>query len=163
MVLTDFIEGYCIISPAKHVVIASKACSLTRVSHSAYKKCCISFRSHQQGILFECLTRERTYILSNVFLKFSEFALLQGEEHPFSNKYRATVSSILTDYLSSEYIANTSIEKLVDFVNKKSRKKISVPQMIQQAARNSYRLDKCLYELLTTSIACSFKCIQVFE
>lgn len=117
--------------------------------------------------IVECLTREKTYMLSNVFLKFSEFALLQGEEHPFSNKYGATASSILTEFLSSEDIANTSIEELVDFVNRKSRKRISNPQMtaeiLQQAARNSYRLDKCLYEPLTTSIACSFNCIQAFD
>ena len=117
--------------------------------------------------IVECLTREKTYMLSNVFLKFSEFALLQGNEHPFSDKYGATASSILTQFLSSEDIANASIEDLVDFVSTKSRKRISNPQItaeiLQQAARNSYRLDKCLYEPLTTSIACSFNCIQAFE
>ena len=117
--------------------------------------------------IVECLTREKTYMLSNVFLKFSEFALLNGDEHPFSDKYGATASSILTEFLSSEDIANAPIETLVDFVNTKSRKRISNPQItaeiLQQAARNSYRLDKCLYEPLTTSIACSFNCIQAFE
>lgn len=117
--------------------------------------------------IVECLTREKTYMLSNVFLKFSEFALLQGNEHPFSDKYGATASSILTQFLSSEDIANASIEELVNFVSAKSRKRISNPQItaeiLQQAARNSYRLDKCLYEPLTTSIACSFNCIQAFE
>lgn len=117
--------------------------------------------------IVECLTREKTYMLSNVFLKFSEFALLQGDEHPFSNKYGATASAILTDYLSSEEIANASIDELVEFVNKKSRKRIGDPTqtvaILQQAARNSYRLDKCLYEPLTTSIACSFNCIKAFE
>ena len=117
--------------------------------------------------IVECLTREKTYMLSNVFLKFSEFALLQGDEHPFCDKYGATASSILTQFLSSEDIANASIEELVDFVSTKSRNRISNPQItaeiLQQAARNSYRLDKCLYEPLTTSIACSFNCIQAFE
>jgi Transposase/Transposase IS116/IS110/IS902 family len=117
--------------------------------------------------IVECLTREKTYMLSNVFLKFSEFALLSGDEHPFSNKYGATASAILTDFLSSEDIANASIEELVAFVSKKSRNRIVDPEqtvaILQQAARNSYRLDKCLYEPLTTSIACSFNCIQAFE
>lgn len=117
--------------------------------------------------IIEALTREKTYMLSNVFLKFSEFALLQGEDHPLSNKFWATASSILTEFLSSEDIANASIETLVDFVSTKSRKRISNPKLtaeiLQQAARNSYRLDKCLYEPLTTSIACSFNCIQAFE
>lgn len=117
--------------------------------------------------IVECITREKTYMLSNVYLKFSEFALLQGDEHPFSDKYGATASSILMEFLSAEDIANASVESLVDFINTKSRKKISDPNMtteiLQQAARNSYRLDKCLYEPLTTSIACSFNCIQAFE
>lgn len=117
--------------------------------------------------IVECLTREKTYMLSNVFLKFSEFALLKGDEHPFSNKYGATAASILTDFLSSEDIANASIEELVEFVNTKSHKRITDPlqtaDILQQAARNSYRLDKCLYEPLTISIACSFNCIQAFE
>ncbi|EDK35764.1 Predicted transposase [Clostridium kluyveri DSM 555] len=44
--------------------------------------------------IVDCLTREKTYMLSNVFLKFSEFALLQGIQHPFSDKYGATASSL---------------------------------------------------------------------
>lgn len=34
--LMDFSEGYCFTPPAKHIVIAYLACSLTRVSYSAY-------------------------------------------------------------------------------------------------------------------------------
>ncbi len=41
----------------------------------------------------ECITREKTYILNNIFLKFSEFAMLNNDEHPFSNKYGATANS----------------------------------------------------------------------
>lgn len=115
----------------------------------------------------ECLAREKTYMLSNIFLKFSEFALLDANDHPFSNKYGATASGILTEYMSTEDIANASIDDLVDFINKRSRGRIGDPEqtveILQQAARNSYRLDKCLYEPLTTSIACSFNCIQAFS
>lgn len=115
----------------------------------------------------ECLAREKTYMLSNIFLKFSEFALLDGANHPFSNKYGATASAILTDYMSTEDIANSEIDDLVEFINKKSKGRIGDPvqtaEILQQAARNSYRLDKCLYEPLTTSIACSFNCIQAFN
>ena len=41
---------------------------------------------------------EKTYMLNNIFLKFSEFAMLGKEEHPFSNKYGATAEAILTEY-----------------------------------------------------------------
>lgn len=115
----------------------------------------------------EYLVREKTYILSNIFLKFSEFALLDASDHPFSNKYGSTASGILTEYMSTEVIANASIDDLVAFINKRSRGRIGNPEqtveILQQAARNSYRLDKCLYEPLTTSIASSFNCIKAFN
>jgi hypothetical protein len=115
----------------------------------------------------QCIAREKTYLLNNIFLKFSEFAMLNKEEHPFSNKYGATAEAILTEYLSTEDLVNTSIEDLVNFVSTKSRGRISNPvetaELLKLAARNSYRLDKCLYEPLTISISCSFNCIKAFE
>lgn len=115
----------------------------------------------------ECIAREKTYMLNNIFLKFSQFALLDKEEHPFSNKYGATAEAILTDYLSTEDIVNASIDELVAFISSKSRGRIADPEqttyLLQKAARDSYRLDKCLYEPLTISIACSFNCISAFK
>lgn len=52
--------------------------------------------------LAKVLTREKTYMLSNVFLKFSEFPLLDKDDKPFSNGFGATASSVLTDFLSTE-------------------------------------------------------------
>lgn len=115
----------------------------------------------------ECIAREKTYMLNNIFLKFSEFAMLRNGEHPFSNKYGATAESVLTEYLTNEDIINASTEELVGFINKKSRCRIADPeetaQILKTAARNSYRLDKCLYEPLTISISSSFNCISSFE
>lgn len=108
----------------------------------------------------ECIAREKTYILNNIFLKFSEYALLRNGEHPFSNKYGATAEAILTEFTTNEDIVNSSIEDLVAFINSKSKGRIVDPEetasIVQAAARNSYRLDKCLYEPLTISIASSY-------
>lgn len=115
----------------------------------------------------ECIAREKTYLLNNVFLKFSEFAMLKNEEHPFSNKYGATAEAILTEFMTNEDLINSSTEELIEFINTKSRGRISDPDetatLLQTAARNSYRLDKCLYEPLTVSISSSFNCISAFE
>ncbi|MGE1061259.1 IS110 family transposase [Megasphaera paucivorans] len=115
----------------------------------------------------ECIAREKTYMLNNIFLKFSEYALLNKDEHPFSNKYSATAQAILTEYTTNEDLVNSSVAELVDFVNSKSRGRIADPEetakILQAAARNSYRLDTCLYEPLTISIASSFNCISSFE
>lgn len=115
----------------------------------------------------ECIAREKTCLLNNIFLKFSEFSLLGKGEHPFSNKYGATAKAILTDYLSTEELVSTPVEDLITFVSSKSRGRIADPaqtaELLQAAARNSYRLDKCLYEPLTVSISCSFNCIRAFD
>lgn len=63
--------------------------------------------------LVDYLAREKTYMLSNVFLKFSEFATLIKKDHPFANKYGATASAVLTDFLSNEQITEASIEELI--------------------------------------------------
>lgn len=115
----------------------------------------------------ECIAREKTYMLNNIFLKFSEFAMLKNEEHPFSNKYGATAEAVLTEFLTNEDLVNSSTEELIEFINNKSRGRISDPvetaALLQSAANNSYRLDKCLYEPLTVSISSSFNCISAFE
>lgn len=113
------------------------------------------------------LTREKTYMLSNVFLKFSELSKVHDEDAPFSNNYGATAAAVLTEYLSAEDIANTSLEELVDFICKKSRNRFSEPEttakLLQKAARDSYRLEKVLYEPLTIAVASSFNLIFAYN
>lgn len=114
-----------------------------------------------------CLSREKTYMLSNIFLKFSEFSILDDDQQPFSNNYGTTAASILTDFLSTEDIATMPIEALIEHICKKGKNRFVNPEhtasLLQQAARNSYRLDKCLYEPLTISIASSFNLISAYE
>ncbi len=115
--------------------------------------------------IVECITREKTYMISNMFLKFSEFTV--SNNSPFSNNYGKTAESILTEFLSLEEITNLSLEELVDFICLKGKNRFSNPvdtvQLLKTAARNSYRLDACLYEPLTISLASSFNCIKAFE
>ncbi len=67
-------------------------------------------------------------MLNNIFLKYSEYALLRDGEHPFSNKYSATAEAILTEFTTNEDIVNSSIEDLVAFINAKSRGRIAAPE-----------------------------------
>jgi transposase len=115
----------------------------------------------------ECIAREKTYVLNNIFLKFSEFALLRDEEHPFSDKYSATAEAILTEYMTNDDIIEAPFEDLVALISSKSRGRITYPEetakILQAAARGSYRLDKCISEPITLSISSSFNCIRAFE
>ena len=115
--------------------------------------------------IVECITREKTYMISNMFLKFSQLAVDGGS--PFSNNYGATAEAVLTEFLSLEEITDMPLDALVDYICQKSRNRFTNPEqtaaILQKAARDSYRLDKCLYEPLTISIASSFNCISAFE
>ena len=117
--------------------------------------------------LAECLTREKTYMVSNLYLKFSELQLLEGEDKPFSNLYGATSSAVLTEFMSPQEIIDASEEELLSFLADKSRNRISdlskTSELLQKAARDSYRLDKCMYEPLNISLASSFNCIHAFQ
>lgn len=115
--------------------------------------------------IIECITREKTYMLSNMFLKFSELTI--AEESAFSNNYGATAEAVLTEFLSLEEIQSMPLADLVEFICEKSRNRFTNPEktakILQKAAKDSYRLDKCLNEPLTISIASSFNCITAFE
>lgn len=103
-----------------------------------------------------------------MFLKFSELCVASNDlEKPFSDNFGATASAVLTDFLSPENILSMSIDELVEFICEKSNNCFDNPlntaKLLKQAAKNSYRLDQCLYEPLTVYIASSFNYIQAFE
>jgi transposase len=116
--------------------------------------------------LAESTAREKSYMLTNIFLKFSELAL-SIEDHPFSNTFGATAEAVLKEFLSTDDIIERTPQELADFVNEKGRGHFADPEhtakLLRQAATNSYKLDKCLYEPLTISIASSFNCVSAFE
>ena len=58
-------------------------------------------------------------MVSNIYLKFSELAVLDKDEQPFSNTYGATSAAVLTEFLSLDDITYSSIEDLVAFVSAK--------------------------------------------
>lgn len=117
--------------------------------------------------LSECITREKSYMVTNLFLKFSELQLLDDDRQPFSDIYGVTSSSVLTEYLSPEEIVAAPEEDLLQLLAQKSRNHIpditQTAALLKKAARDSYRLDQCLYEPLNVSLACSFNCIDAFK
>ena len=117
--------------------------------------------------LVENINREKLYMLSNIFLKFSELAVLNKSEHPFSNTFGATSTAILTEFLSPEEIADTPLEDLIDFIMLKGKNRFSDPEatakLLQRAARDSYRLDKASYGHLNSTVGASFNCIKTFN
>lgn len=107
--------------------------------------------------LSECITREKTYMVSNLYLKFSELQLLEGDDKPFDSHYGATSSAVLTEFMSPQEIIDIPEEDFLAFLAEKSRDRISdiskTSELIRKATRDSYRLDKCMYEPLNISHA----------
>lgn len=117
--------------------------------------------------LMENISREKSYILSNIFLKFSELAVLDKKESPFSNTFGASSLAVLTEFMSIEELTTASLEDSVAFLVDKSKNRFSDPKatakLLQKAARDSYRLDKSLYDPLNATIAASLNCIKALE
>ena len=69
--------------------------------------------------------------------------------------------------MSTEEIASASIEYLINFLVDKSKNRFTNPEatakLLQKAARDSYRLDKSLYDPLNATIAASLNCIKALE
>ena len=158
---TDPLDAYLIADFAR--VGRTKKCEPWRGSQYLALKRLTRHRLH----LAECITREKTYMVSNLYLKFSELQLLDGEAQPFSNIYGATASAFLTEFFSLQDIIDASEEDLLQFLSAKSRNRITdiskTSEMLRKAARDSYRLDKCMYEPLNVSLASSFNCIQTYQ
>lgn len=158
---TDPLDAYLIADFAR--VGRTKKCEPWHSSQYLALKRLTRHRLH----LAECIVKEKTYIVSNLYLKFSELQLLEGEEQPFSNIYGTTSSAVLTDFLSLQDIVDASEEELLQFLSEKSRNRImdisKTAELLRKAAMDSYRLDKCMYEPLNVSLASSFNCIQTYQ
>jgi len=113
--------------------------------------------------LIESITREKTNMVSNIYLKFSELAIMDKSERPFSDTYGATSAAVLIEFLSLDEITYSPIEDLVAFVIEKGRNKFSDPyqtaKLLKKAARDTYRLDKIIYKPLNVALASSFNVI----
>lgn len=95
------------------------------------------FRYH----LSETLTREKVYTLGLMYLAFSEFSAVAPLKDPFG----ATSQAVLEDF-SLDELAAKPLEELAAFLSQKGHGRIVEPQevarLLQQAARDSYRLDR---------------------
>lgn len=158
---TDHMDAFLISDFSR--VGRTKKCEPWRGSQYLALKRLTRHRLH----LAECITREKTYMVSNLYLKFSELQLLDADSQPFSNVYGATSSAVLTEFMSLQEIIDSPEEDLLQFLAEKSKNRIAdiskTSDLLKKAARDSYRLDKCMYEPLNVSLASSFNCIQTYQ
>ena len=113
------------------------------------------------------LIREKTYVMTNLYLSFSGLLSLKKNELPFSNMFGATSSAILEEFISPDQIAESSIEELMDFISSKGKNHTKNPESkvtaLQKAIRSSYRLDQTAYEPINIAIASSINTIKFHQ
>lgn len=133
---------------------------------TGYQKLALQRITRQRMHVAELLGKEKQYLSSNLYLKFSALKV-NPNDNPFSNTFSKTASYMLSDYLTTEEIVNASIEDLVTKIGELSKNRFAdskeVAKLLQKAARDSYRLDKVSSDAVSISMASSFRLIRMYE
>ncbi len=112
------------------------------------KSCPVDFRylalqrlTRHRFHIVDNIVREKSYFLSNLFLKFSGLC----QEKVFSNNFGAVATELFQEYLTVEDIATRSLDDLIDFIMEHGKKHFDDPKAtasaLKEAARKSYRLN----------------------
>lgn len=109
------------------------------------------------------ISREKTYFLNNLFLKFSSLR----QDKLFSNQFGATAMAVVEEFLSTDEIVDMPLEELVEFIQQKSKNRFNDPaevaRALKKAARSSYRLSKALADPVNVSLATSASVIRALQ
>lgn len=131
-----------------------------------YQKIALQRLTRQRKHTAELLGKEKHYLSSNLFLRFSALKV-NPDDSPFSNIFGKTSSVMLTDYLSNEEIVQADLSDLIVKIAELSRNRIDDPEetakLLQKVARDSYRLDKISSDSLSIAMASSFRLIQTYQ
>lgn len=122
--------------------------------------------TRQRFHLVKTITREKAYMMSNIYLKFSSLYIAKKENEPFSNMFGVTSKAIISDFTPDD-IANMSDKDMINFVMQKGKGRFSQPgkniDLLKKIARDSYRLDKLAYDPINVAISSSFNTIKALE
>lgn len=120
--------------------------------------------------LSQNLSKEKLYVLNNIYLKFSNLKKKSGKNdhvNPFSSLFGATAKAVLTEFFSIDEIIQMPFDDLVNFLNEKSRNRFAnsddVARLLKKSAQDSYRLDKLSYDALNITIASNLRMIAMLK
>lgn len=104
--------------------LADFAASGKTNNHSPFKAnqhFAIQSLARQRKQYINLLFKEKTRILKNIFIKFSDYDNAKHQNKSFSNTFDTTSIEVLLNYKTHEDIANSSIEDLTQFIKEKSK------------------------------------------
>ena len=109
------------------------------------------------------LAREKSYCLAILYLKASEYTHIK----PFSNLFGAASRAVLQEFASIEEIAALPFQDLVEFIDRKGRRRFPDPaknaRRLQRVARDSYHLPEALHQPVNLILGLSLKHITFLE
>lgn len=122
--------------------------------------------TRQRFHLVKTITREKAYMMSNIYLKFSSLYIAKKDDEPFANMFGVTSKTIISDFTPDDLV-NMSDEDMINFVMQKGKKRFAEPEknvdLLKKIARDSYRLDKLAYDPINVAISSSFNTIKALE
>lgn len=117
------------------------------------------FRKHTM----DSITREKGYLTSLLFLKFSTMA----QHNILSDEFGATGETLLTEFCSVDDICNKPIEELINIIAVASKNRFKdvheVAIKIQEAAKSSFKLPNDMNDSITFVMKNSFEIISSLE
>jgi transposase len=112
--------------------------------------------------LMHNITRDKTYFLNQVFLKFSGMR----QDNPFSNTFGSTSLAVIQE-LEPEQVVAMPVEELISFLNDKGKGRFDNPEetakYLKKVARSSYRLDKVMADPVNISLSVTLSVIKHME
>lgn len=113
--------------------------------------------------LMQDLTRESHFLMTNLFLKFSDYTVAG----PFRNKLSASSLAVMKEFESAETLAEIPLEQLVDFLVFHGKNRFDDPEAVaralQKAARSSYRLPQAMSDSVNLAMASSIRVIRTVQ
>src|SRR5699024_1072138 len=114
--------------------------------------------------LMQDLTRESNFLMTNLYLKFSDYAITG----PFKqNKLGATSLAVMEEFESVEDIVGMPVDKLIEFLVLHGKNRFDDPEAVarslQKAARSSYRLPDSMADSVNLAMASSIRVIRVVQ
>lgn len=113
------------------------------------------------------LVKEKLYVMNNIYLSFSGLIIADKKNKPFSNMFGATSCAIFDNFDSPDQIAQTPVDSLLDLISKVGKNRTKNPNekidLLNKAARSSYRLDQTAYNGINIAVASSLSTIRFLE
>lgn len=105
--------------------------------------------------------------MNSIYLSFSGLIIADKKNKPFSNMFGATSCAIFDNFDSPDQIAQTPVDSLLDLISKVGKNRTKNPNekidLLNKAARSSYRLDQTAYNGISIAVASSLSTIRFLE